>query len=53
MPGRRGWAVGVTGFGGALPPDERIEANAVRDAAGVPAGFPAFGQESVYSVPLR
>jgi GNAT superfamily N-acetyltransferase len=31
-------AVGVTGFGGALPPDDRIEANAARDAATVPAG---------------
>jgi GNAT superfamily N-acetyltransferase len=31
-------AVGVTGFGGALPPDERIEADAARDAASVPAG---------------
>jgi GNAT superfamily N-acetyltransferase len=31
-------ALGVTGFGGTLPPVERIEANAVRDAAMVPAG---------------
>jgi hypothetical protein len=31
-------AVGVTGFGGALPPDDRIEADAARDAASVPAG---------------
>jgi len=30
--------VGVTGFGGTLPPDERIEANAARDAETVPAG---------------
>jgi GNAT superfamily N-acetyltransferase len=35
---RDGSAVGVTGFGGALPPDDRIEANAARDAATVPAG---------------
>jgi GNAT superfamily N-acetyltransferase len=33
-----GAAIGVTGFGGTLPPDERIEANAARDAASVPAG---------------
>lgn len=31
-------ALGVTGFGGALPPDQRIEQNAARDAAAVPAG---------------
>jgi GNAT superfamily N-acetyltransferase len=35
---RDGTALGVTGFGGALPPDDRIEANAARDAATVPAG---------------
>lgn len=35
---RDGSAIGVAGFGGALPPDERIEANAARDAATVPAG---------------
>jgi GNAT superfamily N-acetyltransferase len=35
---RDGSAVGVTGFGGALPPDDRIEANAARGAATVPAG---------------
>jgi GNAT superfamily N-acetyltransferase len=35
---RDGSAVGVSGFGGALPPDERIRANAARDAATVPAG---------------
>lgn len=35
---RDGSAVGVTGFGGTLPPDDRIEANAARDAATVPAG---------------
>jgi GNAT superfamily N-acetyltransferase len=35
---RDGSAVGVTGFGGALPPDDRIEANAARDAATVPVG---------------
>jgi GNAT superfamily N-acetyltransferase len=35
---RDGSAVGVTGFGGMLPPDDRIEANAARDAATVPAG---------------
>jgi RimJ/RimL family protein N-acetyltransferase len=35
---RDGSAVGITGFGGALPPDERIEENAARDAATVPAG---------------
>jgi GNAT superfamily N-acetyltransferase len=30
--------VGVTGFGGELPPDDRIEVNAARDAGTVPAG---------------
>lgn len=35
---RDGSALGVTGFGGALPPDERIEQNAARDAATVPVG---------------
>lgn len=35
---RDGAAVGVTGFGGTLPPDERILQNAARDAASVPAG---------------
>ncbi len=35
---RDGSAVGVTGFGGTLPPDDRIEENAGRDAATVPAG---------------
>ncbi len=35
---RDGSAVGVTGFGGTLPPDDRIEANAARDAATVPVG---------------
>jgi GNAT superfamily N-acetyltransferase len=35
---RDGSAVGVAGFGGTLPPDDRIEANAARDAAAVPAG---------------
>jgi len=35
---RDGSAVGVTGFGGELPPDERIEAGAARDADSVPAG---------------
>lgn len=35
---RDGSAVGVTGFGGMLPPDDRIEANAARDAATVPVG---------------
>jgi len=35
---RDGSAVGVIGFGGELPPDERIEAGAARDAASVPAG---------------
>lgn len=35
---RDGSAIGVTGFGGALPPDDRIEANAARDAATVPVG---------------
>jgi len=35
---RDGSAVGVTGFGGTLPPDERIQANAARDAATVPVG---------------
>ncbi|MGH3209295.1 MAG: GNAT family N-acetyltransferase [Trebonia sp.] len=31
-------ALRVTGFGGSLPPDDRIEANAAKDAATVPAG---------------
>jgi GNAT superfamily N-acetyltransferase len=35
---RDGAAVGVTGFGGTLPPDAAIEANAARDAGTVPAG---------------
>jgi GNAT superfamily N-acetyltransferase len=35
---RDGSAVEVTGFGGALPPDDRITDNAARDAATVPAG---------------
>jgi GNAT superfamily N-acetyltransferase len=35
---RDGSAVAVTGFGGMLPPDERIEARAAKDAASVPAG---------------
>jgi GNAT superfamily N-acetyltransferase len=35
---RDGSAVGVTGFGGTLPPDERIEANTARDATSVPVG---------------
>jgi GNAT superfamily N-acetyltransferase len=30
--------VGVTGFGGTVPPDDRIKANAERDAANVLAG---------------
>jgi GNAT superfamily N-acetyltransferase len=30
--------VGVSGFGGSLPPDDRVRANAARDAASVPAG---------------
>jgi Acetyltransferase (GNAT) family len=35
---RDGSAVGVTGFGGTLPPNDRIEANAASNAATVPAG---------------
>jgi GNAT superfamily N-acetyltransferase len=35
---RAGSALGVTGFGGTLPPDHQLEANAARDAANVPAG---------------
>lgn len=35
---RDGSAVGITGFGGAIPPDERIRENAARDALTVPAG---------------
>lgn len=35
---RDGSAVGLTGFGGALPPGHRIKENAERDAAAVPAG---------------
>ena len=31
-------AISVAGFGGALPPDDRVEANAAKDAAAVPAG---------------
>lgn len=35
---RDGSAVGVTGFGGTLPADHQIKANAERDAVNVPAG---------------
>ena len=35
---RDGSAVGVSGFGGTLPPDDRIKENASRDAASVPIG---------------
>jgi hypothetical protein len=35
---RDGSAVGVTAFGGSLPPDGRIKDNAARDAVTVPAG---------------
>ncbi len=35
---RDGSAVQLSGFGGALPPDDRLQDNAVRDAASVPAG---------------
>ena len=35
---RDGAAVGITGFGGELPPDDRIEAVAARDAKAIPAG---------------
>jgi hypothetical protein len=30
--------VRVTGFGGTIPPDDRIAADAARNAAGIPAG---------------
>jgi GNAT superfamily N-acetyltransferase len=35
---RDGSAVGMTAFGGSLPPDDRIRDNAARDAVTVPAG---------------
>jgi GNAT superfamily N-acetyltransferase len=35
---RDGAAVSVTGFGGAIPPDERLEETAAQDAVSVPAG---------------
>jgi GNAT superfamily N-acetyltransferase len=35
---RDGSAVGITGFGGTMPPEERIRDNAARDARSVPAG---------------
>jgi GNAT superfamily N-acetyltransferase len=35
---RDGSAVGVSAFGGALPPEDRLRENADRDAAAVPAG---------------
>jgi GNAT superfamily N-acetyltransferase len=35
---RDGSAVGMTAFGGSLPPDDRIKDNAARDAVAVPAG---------------
>lgn len=35
---RDGAAVSVTGFGGTLPPDERLEETAAQDAVNVPAG---------------
>jgi GNAT superfamily N-acetyltransferase len=35
---RDGSAVGVSAFGGSLPPDDRIKENAARDAVSVPAG---------------
>jgi GNAT superfamily N-acetyltransferase len=35
---RDGSMIGITGFGGALPPDDQIVQNAARDAATVPAG---------------
>jgi GNAT superfamily N-acetyltransferase len=35
---RDGAAVQVSGFGGSLPPDDRLQDNAARDAAAVPAG---------------
>lgn len=35
---RDGWSIGVIGFGGTLPPDDQITANAATFAATVPAG---------------
>jgi hypothetical protein len=35
---RDGSAVGISGFGGTLPPDDRIKENGLRDAVSVPAG---------------
>jgi GNAT superfamily N-acetyltransferase len=48
---RDGAAVGVTGFGGTLPPDDRIEANAAMDAAGVPVGAGGMLVAYVHGVP--
>jgi GNAT superfamily N-acetyltransferase len=48
---RDGAAVGVTGFGGTLPPDDRIEANAAMDAASVPAGAGGMLVAYVHGVP--
>jgi GNAT superfamily N-acetyltransferase len=49
---RDGSAVAITGFGGTLPPDERIEANAARDAASVPIGEGGMLVAYVNGVPL-
>lgn len=49
---RDGSMVGVTGFGGALPPDDRIEENAARDAATVPAGEGGLLVAYVDAVPV-
>ena len=45
-------AIGVTGFGGTVPPDDRIEANAARDAAAVPAGEGGMLVAYVNGVPV-
>ena len=49
---RDGSTVAITGFGGTLPPDERIEANAARDAASVPVGEGGMLVAYVNGVPL-
>ena len=48
---RDGAAVGVTGFGGTLPPDDRIKANAAMDAASVPVGAGGMLVAYVHGVP--
>ena len=43
--------MGVTGFGGTLPPEDRIEANAAMDAASVPVGAGGMLVAYVHGVP--